>query len=86
MSINACKGFDYGTGFEGIALRGSEANAVSGGISGGMADGTPVTFRCVFKPTPSIPRTVPGRHDACVAVRAVPVVEAMAALTLADML
>lgn len=86
MSINACKGFDYGTGFEGIALRGSEANAVSGGISGGMADGTPVTFRCVFKPTPSIPRTVPGRHDACVAVRAVPVVEAMTALTLADML
>lgn len=86
MSINACKGFDYGTGFEGIALRGSEANAVSGGISGGMADGTPVTFRCVFKPTPSIPRTIPGRHDACVAVRAVPVVEAMTALTLADML
>ena len=86
MSINACKGFDYGTGFEGIALRGSEANAVSGGISGGMADGTPVTFRCVFKPTPSIPRTVPGRHDACVAVRAVPVVEAMTDLTLADML
>lgn len=86
MSINACKGFDYGTGFEGIALRGSEANAVSGGISGGMADGTPVTFRSVFKPTPSIPRTVPGRHDACVAVRAVPVVEAMTALTLADML
>lgn len=86
MSINACKGFDYGTGFEGIALRGSEANAVSGGISGGMADGTPVTFRCVFKPTPSIPRTVPGRHDACVAVRAVPVVEAMTALTFADML
>lgn len=85
MSINACKGFDYGTGFEGIALRGSEANAVSGGISGGMADGTPVTFRCVFKPTPSILRTVPGRHDACVAVRAVPVVEAMTALTLADM-
>lgn len=86
MSINACKGFDYGTGFEGIALRGSEANAVSGGISGGMADGTPVTFRCVFKPTPSIPRIVPGRHDACVAVRAVPVVEAMTALALADML
>ncbi len=86
MSINACKGFDYGTGFEGIALRGSEANAISGGISGGIADGTPITFRCVFKPTPSIARTVPGRHDACVATRAVPVVEAMTALTLADML
>lgn len=86
MSINACKGFDYGTGFEGIALRGSEANAISGGISGGIADGTPISFRCVFKPTPSIARTVPGRHDACVATRAVPVVEAMTALTLADML
>lgn len=86
MSINACKGFDYGTGFAGIALRGSEANAISGGMAGGISDGTPIVFRCVFKPTPSIARTVPGRHDACVAVRAVPVVEAMTALTLADLL
>lgn len=86
MSINACKGFDYGTGFEGVGLRGSQANAVSGGISGGIADGTPITFRCVFKPTPSIAKTVPGRHDACVATRAVPVVEAMTALALANLL
>lgn len=86
MSINACKGFDYGTGFEGVGLRGSQANAISGGISGGIADGTPITFRCVFKPTPSIAKTVPGRHDACVATRAVPVVEAMTALALADLL
>lgn len=86
MSINACKGFDYGTGFDGVGLRGSQANAISGGISGGIADGTPITFRCVFKPTPSIAKTVPGRHDACVATRAVPVVEAMTALALANLL
>lgn len=84
MSINACKGFDYGTGFEGIAMKGSEANRISGGIAGGIADGTDITFRCVFKPTPSISKEVKGRHDPCVAVRAVPVVEAMAALALAD--
>lgn len=86
MSINACKGFDYGTGFEGVGLRGSQANAISGGIAGGIADGSPITFRCVFKPTPSIAKTVPGRHDACVATRAVPVVEAMTALALANLL
>lgn len=81
MSINACKGFDYGTGFEGVGLKGSEANRISGGMAGGIADGTPIVFRCVFKPTPSIAKWgVRGRHDACVAVRAVPVVEAMAAL------
>ena len=81
MSINACKGFDYGTGFEGVGLKGSEANRISRGMAGGIADGTPIVFRCVFKPTPSIAKWgVRGRHDACVAVRAVPVVEAMAAL------
>ena len=81
MSINACKGFDYGSGFEGVGLKGSEANLTSGGMAGGIADGTPITFRCVFKPTPSIAKWgVRGRHDACVAVRAVPVVEAMAAM------
>lgn len=94
MSINACKGFDYGTGFEGIGMKGSEANRISGGIAGGIADGTDITFRCIFKPTPSIAKeqeledgskmSVKGRHDPCVAVRAVPVVEAMAALALAN--
>lgn len=83
LSINACKGFDYGTGFEGVARKGSEINHISGGIAGGISDGSPVVFRCVFKPTPSTPKAgVRGRHDACVAVRAVPVVEAMAALVL----
>ena len=83
MSINACKGFEYGTGFGGVTKKGSEINAISGGIAGGISDGTEIVFRCVFKPTPSTPKAgVKGRHDACVATRAVPVVEAMTALTL----
>jgi chorismate synthase len=104
MSINACKGFEYGSGFEGVSKTGSEMylsgnpTLVSGGIAGGISDGTPIVFRCVFKPTASNRKTleairleakgerleVTGRHDACVAVRAVPVVEAMAALVLAE--
>ena len=94
MSINACKGFEYGTGFAGVTQPGSAINHISGGIAGGIADGTTITFRCVFKPTPTTPKalanlqrddvqcTKVGRHDACVAVRAVPVVEAMTALCL----
>ena len=86
MSINACKGFEYGTGFGGVTQPGSAINHISGGIAGGISDGTPITFRCVFKPTPSTPKAgVKGRHDACVATRAVPVVEAMAALALANL-
>ena len=107
MSINACKGFEYGSGFEGVSKTGSEMylsgnpTLISGGIAGGISDGTPIVFRCVFKPTASNRKTleairleargeeamrqeVTGRHDACVAVRAVPVVEAMAALVLAE--
>ena len=105
MSINACKGFEYGTGFGGVTQPGSAINHISGGIAGGIADGTDITFRCVFKPTPSTPKalakgqrdqikvrrtdvrcTKVGRHDACVAVRAVPVVEAMTALALIQLL
>ena len=83
MSINACKGFEYGTGFSGVTQAGSAINHISGGISGGISDGTEIFFRCVFKPTPSTPKAgVKGRHDACVATRAVPVVEAMTALAL----
>ena len=86
MSINACKGFEYGTGFGGVTQPGSEINHISGGIAGGISDGTEVVFRCVFKPTPSTPKAgVKGRHDACVAVRAVPVVEAMTALTVVNL-
>lgn len=100
LSIQACKGFDYGSGFEGVHKAGSELNAFSGGLLGGISDGTDIIFRCVFKPTPSISmpqemrtiegdivtRQISGRHDPCVAVRAVPVVEAMAAMTMLDML
>ncbi len=92
MSINACKGFDYGTGFEGIGLHGSDLysdgqvpSPSSGGIEGGISNGLPIIFRCIFKPTATIARLYKGRHDACVAVRAVPVVEAMTALVLADL-
>lgn len=104
MSINGCKGFEYGSGFEGVNLKGSEMylsdnhTLISGGIAGGISDGTPVVFRCVFKPTASNRKTLEairregdeakgksiGRHDACIAVRAVAVVEAMAALVLQD--
>ena len=106
MSINGCKGFEYGSGFEGVNLKGSEMylsenqTLISGGIAGGISDGTPVVFRCVFKPTASNRKTFEairrecdetkgksiGRHDACIAVRAVAVVEAMAALVLQDLL
>ena len=87
MSINACKGFEYGTGFGGVTQAGSAINYISGGIAGGISDGTDITFRCVFKPTPSTPKAgVKGRHDACVATRAVPVVEAMTALCLANLI
>ena len=83
LSINACKGFEYGVGFDSVNHRGSEINHLSGGIAGGITDGTDITFRVVFKPTPSI--GIQGRHDACVAVRAVPVVEAMAAMVIEDL-
>ena len=87
MSINACKGFEYGTGFCGVTQPGSAINHISGGIAGGISDGSELIFRCVFKPTPSTPKAgVRGRHDACVAVRAVPVVEAMTALALVQFL
>ena len=87
MSINACKGFEYGTGFEGVTQSGSAINHLSGGIAGGISDGSEIFFRCVFKPTPSTPKAgVTGRHDPCVAVRAVPIVEAMTALALVQFL
>jgi len=103
MSINACKGFEYGTGFGGVTQPGSAINAISGGIAGGISDGTEITFRCVFKPTPSTKKSLNkllndsindqmvnakmvNRSDACVATRAVPVVEAMTALAVINLL
>ena len=85
LSINACKGFEYGTGFCGVTQPGSAINHISGGIAGGISDGSEIVFRCVFKPTPSTPKEgIKGRHDACVATSAVPVVEAMTALVLVN--
>ena len=100
MSINGCKGFEYGSGFTGVGKKGSEMylsedeQLISGGIAGGISDGSPIVFRCVFKPTATNrktieathPRAPRGRHDACIAIRAVAVVEAMAALVLEDFL
>ncbi len=102
MQSCACKGFDYGSGFAGVSEPGSVANRQSGGLLGGITDGTTLSFRCVFKPTPTTPKAlkqmqneqmqneqmvnkkIVNRSDACVAVRAVPVVEAMTALVLAN--
>ncbi|WP_424494311.1 chorismate synthase [Salinimicrobium sp. GXAS 041] len=109
LSINAVKGFEYGSGFSGSALKGSEHNDLfnkdgstktnySGGIQGGISNGMDIYFRVAFKPVATIMQkqeTIDakgekvemqgkGRHDPCVVPRAVPIVEAMAALVLAD--
>ncbi|HEU5147553.1 MAG TPA: chorismate synthase [Chryseosolibacter sp.] len=112
LSINAVKGFEYGSGFAGIAMRGSAHNDAfykegdrvrtrtnySGGIQGGISNGEPIYFNVAFKPVATIMQdqesvdkhgkdvTVSGkgRHDPCVVPRAVPIVESMAALVLAD--
>ena len=115
LSINAAKGFDYGIGFEGSRLRGSQAidpfyvasdgsiktrTNNSGGIQGGISNGEDIYFRVAFKPVATLMRDVEtvtdsaipttlharGRHDPCVVPRAVPVVEAMAALVILDSL
>jgi chorismate synthase len=113
LSINACKGFEYGSGFSGISMRGSAHNDPffvnevgnvststnhSGGIQGGISNGMDIYFRAAFKPVATIiPEqdsidkfgnatkiTGKGRHDPCVVPRAVPIVESMTALVLAD--
>jgi len=109
LSINAVKGFEYGSGFCGVQMKGSEHNDVfnedgstqtnlSGGIQGGISNGMDIYFRVAFKPVATIMQkqiTIDkagnevemqgrGRHDPCVVPRAVPIVEAMAALVLAD--
>jgi chorismate synthase len=114
LGINAVKGFEYGSGFEGVVLRGSQHNDefytegsrvrtktnFSGGIQGGISNGEDIYFNVAFKPVATImqdQQTVDkhgneatvsgkGRHDPCVVPRAVPIVEAMAALVLADLL
>lgn len=115
LSINAVHGFEYGSGFEGTELRGSEHNDIplpksqeekqfktitnhAGGILGGISNGMDITFKVGFKPVATImhnQQTInaageaseikgKGRHDPCVVPRAVVIVEAMAALVLAD--
>lgn len=113
LSINAAKGFDYGMGFNGVAMRGSEAidkfrvdadkrvhtvTNHSGGIQGGISNGEDIYFRVAFKPVATLIQPIDtidnqgnsitlqgrGRHDPCVVPRAVPVVEAMAAIVMLD--
>lgn len=109
LSINAVKGVEFGDGFEGADLRGSQHNDApdadgvvrqnrEGGITGGISNGRPLTARIAFKPVSSIALaqnalnaqgerqtlSISGRHDALVVPRAVPIVESMVALALAD--
>ncbi|AWI26435.1 chorismate synthase [Flavobacterium pallidum] len=109
LSINAVHGFEYGSGFCGARMKGSDHNDLfnadgttksnlSGGIQGGISNGMDIYFRVAFKPVATIMQTQQtidkdgniiemqgkGRHDPCVVPRAVPIVEAMAAIVLAD--
>lgn len=102
LSIPACKGFEIDEGFAAASMKGSEHNPKAHSTLGGITTGEPLTFRVAFKPTSSIKKeqattTISGekttlklpensRHDPCVAIRAVPVVEAMTYLVLADAL
>tara|TARA_R110002033_G_scaffold38255_3_gene77540 strand:- start:1591 stop:2655 length:1065 start_codon:yes stop_codon:yes gene_type:complete len=111
LSINAVKGFEYGSGFCGAKMKGSEHNDLfnedgttktnlSGGIQGGISNGMDIYFRVAFKPVATVIQKQDalnsageivemqgkGRHDPCVVPRAVPIVEAMAALVIADYL
>lgn len=109
LSINAVKGFEYGSGFDGVKMKGSAHNDQfnpdgstqtnhSGGIQGGVSNGMDIYFNVAFKPVATIIQPYEtidkegnkvvtkgkGRHDPCVVPRAVPIVEAMTALVLAD--
>lgn len=115
MSINAAHGFEFGSGFSGATMLGSQHNDEflstpdgtvrtatnnSGGIQGGISNGMDIVFHVAFKPVSTIMKeqstintagqaeiiNPAGRHDPCVVPRAVPIVEAMTALTLADQL
>ncbi|SDF02363.1 chorismate synthase [Cellulophaga baltica] len=109
LSINAVKGFEYGSGFDGVTKKGSDHNDqynpdgttktnYSGGIQGGISNGMDIYFNVAFKPVATVIQPYEtidkegnmiktqgkGRHDPCVVPRAVPIVEAMAAIVLAD--
>ena len=109
LSLNAVKGFEYGSGFCGTEMKGSEHNDIfntdgstktnlSGGIQGGISNGMDIYFRVAFKPVATLLQKYEtidskgkkvklqgkGRHDPCVVPRAVPIIEALAAMVLAD--
>ena len=109
LSINAVKGFEYGSGFKGTKMKGSEHNDIikkdettktnySGGIQGGISNGMDIYFNVAFKPVATVmkdQKTInsdgkesvikgKGRHDPCVVPRAIPIVEAMAAMVILD--
>lgn len=90
LSINAVLGFEYGAGFEAAHLKGSENNTRENGMYGGITNGKPMVMRVAVKPTSSIQLeklkkgASKGRHDPCLLPRAVPIVEAMCWLVLAD--
>ncbi len=113
LSINAVKGFEYGSGFKGVELFGSQHNDPfvtdsngkvrtttnhSGGIQGGISNGEDIYFNVAFKPVATLMKdqdsidihgdkavvSGKGRHDPCVVPRAVPIVEAMAAIVILD--
>lgn len=109
LSIPGSKGFEIGSGFQCVEMKGSEHNDVflkkgitktnhAGGTLGGISNGMAIVFRVAFKPTASIAQKqqtidnkekmkiieIKGRHDPCIALRAIPIVEAMTALVLAD--
>jgi len=115
LSINAARGFEFGSGFDAVRMKGSEHNDLfivekdnplkirtktnfSGGIQGGISNGEPIYFNVAFKPPSGIQQVQTtvirkgeyveikpgGRYDTCLVPRVIPVVEAMAALVLAD--
>ncbi|MCB0378735.1 MAG: chorismate synthase [Bdellovibrionales bacterium] len=90
MTTNACVGVELGAGFESVNQKGSEfhqkhKSELYGGIRGGITTGEPIAFRLAFKPTSSINDVAKqGRHDPCVAIRALPIVEAMTWSVFAD--
>ena len=114
FSIPSVKAIEFGSGFSGTKLKGSENNDEyllsednkiitktnnSGGILGGLTNGMPLVIKIGFKPASSIAKKqktvdlvsnsecdiiVPGRHDPCVVPRAIPVVESLVSLILAD--